>query len=190
MAKIRPYSQQFKQAVLRFIKEEDGNEAVEMAVLFPIILLIVGFIIDRFIQYEGLTALSTAANEAIRSAVVAENEDEAVHRIEETLSDRLKTSDMGWCAGNDNSSCHEWGDEITVVKDRSAFESGTTSKLLVVTDKGWCNGSYITVGVRAHKSSVFPSYESFRTLLSSGGPIYHQHTYIITARVEAKDKCS
>ena len=174
-----------------FLKDEDGSEAVELAVLFPVILMLVGFIIDRFIQYEGIDALSQAANEAIRTAIVAENEDEAVQRIKETLTDRLDSLDMGWCTGTDNDSCKEWGaDDATVVSDQTAFETNQSAKLFVTTDKGWCNGSYLTLGVRAHKSSVFPSFETFRVALANGGPVFHQHTYIIKARVETNTKCS
>lgn len=36
-----------------FFKDEEGSEAVQMAILLPIILLLVMFITDRFIQYEG-----------------------------------------------------------------------------------------------------------------------------------------
>lgn len=181
--------QSLKQAIQKFHQDENGSESVEMAVLFPILLLLVGFIIDRFIQYEGLTMLSSAANEAIRSAVIADSEDDASKRIKEILSDRLKTSNMGWCSGETNNTCKAWGDDVSSVKDRSQFESNKQDKLLITTDKGWCNGSYITLGVRAHKSSIMPSYESFKRLLTTGGPIYHQHTYIIKARVESKDKC-
>lgn len=177
--------------IKEFIKNEEGNEAVQMAVLFPIILLIVGFIMDRFIQYEGVTAVSSAANEAIRYSVVAENETEAIQIIEDTLSDRMDSSALGWCNGTDNNSCTSWGSAITMTDDKNVFNSNKSMRLLVdVNEKGWCNGSYITVGVRAHKSSIMPSYESFKQLIQSGGPIYHQHSYIITARVESNEKCN
>ncbi len=172
-----------------FIYEEDGNESVEFAVIFPVLLLIIGFMIDRFIQYEGLTSLTAAANEAVRSAVVAETEGEAAERIRETLEDRLATSGMGWCAGDENDTCASW-DGSSAVSDRSSFEGDNSSRLLISVDNGWCSGSYITVGVRAHKSSLFPSFENFRHMMKSGGPVYHTHTYIIKARVESKEKCS
>ena len=179
-----------KNAVKQFIVSEDGDQAVQLAVLFPIILLIVGFIVDRFIQYEGVTAVSSAANEAIRYAVVAEDTREAEQVIIETLSDRMDSSSLGWCVGNENNSCSKWGTNISQTSDVGAFETNKNTQLLIhVDDKGWCNGSYLQVGVRAHKSSIFPSYESFRHLVKSGGPIYHQHTYMVTARVESNNKC-
>ena len=176
--------------VNEFLENEDGNESVELAVLFPIILLIVGFVMDRFIQYEGVTAVSSAANEAIRYSVVAENTKEATKVIQETLSDRMKSSSLGWCTNKNNSSCRQWGTSINSTNDEAKFKKDKTKQLLVKVDKkGWCNGSYITVGVRAHKSSIFPSYESFQRLIRKGGPVYHQHTYIIKARVESNKKC-
>lgn len=185
--------QYFVNRVKDFILQEDGNESVELAVLFPIILLIVGFIIDRFIQYEGVTAVSSAANEAIRYAVVAETREEANNIIKETLSDRMDSSKLGWCRLGylgDNAPCMQWDFAgISTTNDRDEFESNINRKLLITDSKGWCNGSYLTLGVRAHKASVFPSYESFRKLLTNGGPIYHKHTYIVTARVESNKKC-
>lgn len=190
MKKVSNLISKTKDSTIEFIQNEDGNESVELAVLFPIILLIVGFIMDRFIQYEGVTAVSSAANEAIRYSVVAENQSEAIKVVKDTLSDRTKSSGLGWCMGNDNNSCRQWGTSISQTSDIGTFNSNKKVQLLVNVDsKGWCNGSYIKVGVRAHKSSIFPSYESFRQLIKSGGPIYHQHTYIITARVESNKKC-
>lgn len=172
-----------------FMIEEDGNESVELAILFPIILLIVGFIIDRFIQYEGVTAISAAANEAIRYSVVAEGPAEAESVIKETLADRLKSSKLGWCSG-DNNACTQWATSIKKVNDRGAFEGNKSNQLYIrIDEKGWCNGSYIEVGVRAHKSSILPSYESFMNLIRNGGPIYHSHKYIVTARIESNTKC-
>lgn len=182
---------QFITSTLQFLQNEDGDEAVEMAVLFPIILLIVGFIIDRFVQYEGVTAVSSAANEAIRYAVVEDNKSAAIKTITETLSDRMESSGLGWCTGNGNNSCKKWKDNIRITDNVSTFKSNKNINLLVnVDNKGWCDGSYIRVGVRAHKSSIFPSYESFQNLVKKGGPVFHQHSYIITARVESNRKCS
>lgn len=177
-------------SIRNLLIEEEGNESVELAVLFPIILLVVGFIMDRFIQYEGVTAVSSAANEAIRYSVVAENKSEAQKVIKETLTDRMASSALGWCSGADNNTCRKWGPQISVTDDTSTFQSNKGMQTLIKIDKkGWCNGSYITLGVRAHKSSIFPSYESFRNLIKNGGPIYHQHTYIVTARIESNKKC-
>lgn len=172
----------------QFWKDESGNEAIEFAILFPVILFLVGFMIDRFIQYEGLTALSAATNEAVRYAITAETESDAYARIEEILGDRLESSNMGWCSGSGND-CVEWKDAgQSRAVSRTSFDSSPDTQWTAYTSDGWCNGSYITVGVRAHKSSLFPSFETFRKMLS-GGPIYHTHTYVVTARVEAKDKC-
>lgn len=179
-----------KYLIIKFLKNEDGDEAVELAVLFPIILLIVGFIVDRFIQYEGVTAVSSAANEAIRYAVVAENPNEAEEIIKETLKDRMDSSKLGWCAGKENNSCNKWGTNITETNDINAFNANKKMQLSIdIDEKGWCNGSYMKLGVRAHKSSIIPSYESFQNLIRQGGPIYHQHSYVVTARIESNEKC-
>lgn len=177
-------------ACKKFLKDENGNESVQLAVLFPIILLIVGFITDRFIQYEGVTAVSSAANEAIRYAVVAEDEKEAEKIVKETLIDRMDSSALGWCSSTGNDSCTKWGTNIAQTDDLGTFDNNKKIQLLInIDEKGWCNGSYMKLGVRAHKSSIFPSYESFQNLVRNGGPIYHQHTYIVTARIESNIKC-
>lgn len=179
------------QFIKRLILGEDGDEMVEFAVLFPILLFIAMFISDRFITYEGLTSTSSATNEAIRYSVVAENQSEAESIIKETLSDRLEATGMGWCADPDNmDKCVQWGNNVTTVKDEAEFKRNKSAKLLInVDNKKWCNGSYITVGVRAHKASLIPSYENFRRLMTDGGPIYHTHTYVVKARVESNEKC-
>lgn len=175
----------------QLLQDESGSETVELAVLFPIILLVCMFITDRFIMYEGLTATSSAGNEAIRYSVVAENRAEAETIIKETLSDRLKANGLGWCANGDNmQSCTQWGTNISQTNDVNDFNRNRNIKLLVNVDNNkWCNGSYITVGVRAHKASLLPSYENFRRLITNGGPIYHTHSYVIKARVESSEKC-
>lgn len=178
-----------KNTIKEFILNEDGNESVEMAILFPIVLIIVGFIMDRFIQYEGVTAVSSAANEAIRYAIVEKNNSDGKDVALETLKDRMQSSKLGWCKSNDNSTCKQWKSTVKQTSKRADFEKDNSYQFLFTTDKGWCNGSYLTLGVRAHKSSIMPSYESFRQLITKGGPIYHQHTYIITARVESNKKC-
>ena len=180
----------FIKKINHFIKDESGNEAVELAVLFPIILLIVGFILDRFIQYEGVTSVTSATNEAMRYAIVADGPSEAKDILSTTLGDRFKASGLAWCTGNDSSSCDYWKNNINVTTNEESFKSNPKSNLLIeIDDKGWCLDSYITVGVRAHKASVFPSYESFQHLMKEGGPIYHTHTYIITARIETNNVC-
>ena len=161
-------------STLQFLQNEEGDEAVEMAVLFPIILLIVGFIIDRFVQYEGVTAVSSAANEAIRYAVVEDNKSAAIKTITETVSDRMESSGLGWCTGNGNNSCKKWKDNIRMTDNVSTFKSNKNINLLVNVDN----------------SSIFPSYESFQNLVKKGGPVFHQHSYIITARVESNKKCA
>lgn len=187
---MRQIPEKIRDSTLRFLKSENGDEAVELAVLFPIILLIVGFIIDRFVQYEGVTAVSTAANEALRYAIVEDTASSAEKVVKETLTDRLDSSGMGWCTNNKNSSCVKWDKQITQTSNVSTFKNNKKYNLLFSVEKGWCDGGYVKVGVRAHKSSIFPSYESFQNLVKKGGPVYHQHTYIITGRVESNNKCS
>lgn len=174
--------------ITAFLKEEDGSEAVQMAILLPIILLLVMFITDRFIQYEGLTSTTVAANEALRSAVVQSNQTDAKNVIKDILNDRLKDNGMGWCSGNDVSRCVNW-QYANTTSSESSFKSGKSYRVLFSVSGNWCNGNYVTLGVRAHKASLFPSWSSFRELLTSGGPIYHTHTYVITAKIEGGTKC-
>ena len=72
-----------------FFKDEEGSEAVQMAILLPIILLLVMFITDRFIQYEGLTTTTVASNEALRAAVVQTNKEDSKNIIKDTLENRF-----------------------------------------------------------------------------------------------------
>ena len=39
-----------RKSIHTFIKNEKASEAVEMAVLFPILLIMVGFIVDQFLS--------------------------------------------------------------------------------------------------------------------------------------------
>ena len=173
----------------RFIKGEKASEAVEMAILFPIILLMVGFIIDQFITYSGVNSITTVANEAIRYAVVEESQEDALKSVKETLTDRMKSSKLAWRTSDDTRSCVDWGDAISVTDNREDFEKDSSKNLLFSVETGWCDGGYITLGVRAHKSSVFPSYESLRRLITNGGTLYHTHEYVITGRVESTKTC-
>lgn len=178
-----------RRSVRTFIKGERASEAVEMVILFPIILLLVGFIVDQFITYNGVNSITTVTNEAIRYAMVEESEEDALNAVKETLTDRMKTSKLAWCTSNNTRNCVDWGDAISETDSRNDFESDNSKNLLFSVENGWCDGGYITLGVRAHKSSVFPSYESFRRLITHGGTLYHTHSYIITARVESTKKC-
>lgn len=167
------------------LKEEDGDTALETAILLPAFFILFGFMQNSFLHYEGLNAVTLAANEAMRYAITAESEELAQQRVIETLTDRLKTTNMGWCAGD---ACTWWSAD-TLASDEAAFENSDDQKLLLVTDKGWCDGSTITLGVRAHKSSLFPDFKSFRNAVL-GKPIYQTFTYTISARVEGRAKCS
>ena len=176
--------------LLFFIHDESGNSSVEMAILFPIIMLVVMFITDRFIVYEGLTATTTSVNEAIRYAIVQDDADDARTIVEDTLEERFAEQKMGWCLGDDVSKCKPWKAN-GIERRRQSFESSKNSNLYIeVSDDEWCYGHYITVGVRAHKASLFPSYENFRRLLTEGGPIFHTHKYVIKARIESSKECS
>lgn len=178
-----------RKSIHTFIKNEKASEAVEMAVLFPILLIMVGFIVDQFLSYDGRTSIAAAGNEAIRAAVVEKTKEEGIEAAEEKLTQQMKSSKLAWCTSKSNRDCKAWGDSINKTDDKETFENDKTKNFLFLVDTGWCDGGYLTLGVRAHKSSVFPSYESFKRLVSSGGTIYHTHTYIITARVESSEEC-
>ena len=81
-------------AFRRFWKDETGNQAVQMACLTPILLILIAFIFDRFIIYEGVTAVSYAGNEALRIAVIKPDEGAAKQSVLATLSDRLDATGM------------------------------------------------------------------------------------------------
>lgn len=192
--------------LISLAKDEDGSESVEMAILLPIMLLLVAFITDRFILYEGLTATTVAANEALRAAVVQDNYDDAKKVALEVLNDRLGNtkygassgsgSNMGWCSGNNLTGCQLW--KASSLSTASAAQTNRNIKagITLATDVGglnktntWCNGHYLVLTIRTHKASLIPSYESFQKLVFSGGPIYHVHTYTIVARVEGETHC-
>ena len=84
----------FRKGVRKFIKGDRASEAIEMAVLFPILLLMVGFIIDQFITYEAVTSITVAANEAIRVAVVEDTEEDGLEQAKERLNATLKASKL------------------------------------------------------------------------------------------------
>jgi len=178
--------------IVNFLKDEKGSESAEMAILLPIILLVVMFITDRFIQYEGLTTTTVAANEALRAAVVQTNAEDAKQVAQDTLVNRFNQSGIGWCSGNGNNSCATWTvSSGKTTTSKSAFKNDKGKNFLFAVDGDWCNGGSghsVTLGVRTHKSSLFPSYENFRSLMS-GGPIYHTHTYIIKALIESDTRC-
>ena len=173
-----------------FIKGERASEAVEMAVMFPILLLMVGFIIDQFITYDGKTSIVAAGNEAIRAAVIEETKEDGLKAAEEKLSQTLKASKLAWCTSKNTSSCTQWSENIETTDNKNTFEKDDSKNLMFLVDKGWCSGGYLTLAVRAHKSSLFPSFESFRKLATRGGAVYHTHTYMITARIESNEVCS
>lgn len=168
-----------------FFKDEKGSEAVQMAILLPIILLLAMFVTDRFIQYEGLTTTTVAANEALRAAVVQSNPEDAKNVIKSTLQDRLSEGGIGWCSGNDVNACVDWSPSNTT-GSISTFNKNDAYRVGIQIDGPWEKGSYITLGVRTHKASLFPSYSSFRRLITEGGPIYHTHSYVIKAMVEGE----
>ena len=174
---------------LKRLASEDGSEAIEMACLMPLILLILAFTFDRFIIYEGTTSIAYAGNEAIRSTVIQSSEEEAAQRGLEILSDRLGASHMGWCDGPDLEACTSWDNGAIITSSVDSFKNNPQIRYAFATDKGWCSGSYITLSVRAHKASLIPSYSTLRKLLTEGGPVYHEYTYTVHARVESSKKC-
>ena len=167
----------FKKGIQKFIKGDRASEAIEMAVLFPILLLMVGFII------------TVAANEAIRVAVVEDTEEDGLEQAKERLNATLKASKLGWCTGITNDGCGSWKDHINQTEDADTFDTDKNTNLLWKVETGWCDGGYVTLGVRAHKSSLFPAFKSF-SQLSNRGTIFHVHSYVITARVESNEDCS
>lgn len=179
----------FKKGIQKFIKGDRASEAIEMAVLFPILLLMVGFIIDQFITYEAVTSITVAANEAIRVAVVEDTEEDGLEQAKERLNATLKASKLGWCTGTTNDGCGSWKDHINQTEDADTFDTDKNTNLLWKVETGWCDGGYVTLGVRAHKSSLFPAFKSF-SQLSNRGTIFHVHSYVITARVESNEDCS
>lgn len=175
---------------IQFLKNDEGNYSVELSILFPIIVLIAMFFVDNNLYYDGLIMTATSTNEALRYAITANNEDEAASVIKETLSNRLQQAKVGWCTSEGTAHCSQYKNAIRMTNNISAFNSNESYNLLVhVDDAGWCNGSYITVGVRSHKASLIPSFSTFRRVISRGGSIYHQYTYTFKARVESNIKC-
>lgn len=177
-------------AFRRFWKDETGNQAVQMACLTPILLILIAFIFDRFIIYEGVTAVSYAGNEALRIAVIKPDEGAAKQSVLATLSDRLDATGMGWCSSNDVKACIPWSHGAAVSGDTKNFAGNKNIRVAMSTDKGWCNGSTVTLSIRAHKAALMPSYTTLRRLLKNGGPVYHEHVYTIKARVESSNLCS
>lgn len=168
---------------------EDGNEAIQMACLMPILLLVIAFIFDRFIVWEGTMYTAYAANEAIRTAAVQSDIDKAKSAALDTLSERFESTGMGWCTATDASDCVSWSDGATMSDSTENFDSTESIRAAMSTTEGWCNGSYLKLYVRAHKASLMPSYSTLRNLLKNGGPIYHTHTYKVKARVESSTVC-
>lgn len=171
-----------------FIADESGAESTEMAILLPIVLLLVAFIVDRFLWYEGQSTVVIAANEALRAAIIQESPSEARAVARQYLEDRFSrdAGKMGICSGNEVG-CTAWKGKnsqffkLTVVdnngrpvsNERNAWDSRKKT--------------HVQLYVRAHKASLLPSFKRFRTAFAdarSRRTIYHDHTYTIKARVE------
>lgn len=178
-----------KNELKNIVFNEDGNEAIQMACLMPILLLVIAFIFDRFIVWEGTMYTAYAANEAIRTAAVQSDVDKAKSAALETLSERFESTGMGWCTATDVSGCVDWSNGASMSDSTDKFDSTESIRAAMSTTNGWCNGSYLNLYVRAHKASLMPSYSSLRSLLKSGGPVYHTHTYKVKARVESSTVC-
>lgn len=176
---------------MNFISDESGNYSVELSLLFPVIVLICMFMVDNNMYYNGLIMTATSANEALRYAITAENETEATKIIKDTLGERLQQAKVGWCSSSGAANCSQYKNAINSTKNKNTFNSNHSLNLLVNVDsKGWCNGSYLTIGVRSHKASLLPSFSTFRRLVTDGGSVYHEYTYIFKARIESNTKCS
>ena len=179
-----------KDSLLRPFFDESGSSSIEMAILTPIFLILVAFWTDRQIIHEGAYSIQVAANQAIRTAAIQETEKDAKKVAKEILSDQFKQTGMGWCENSDTNSCKHWGEVADIGDNTKRFNRVKTEKAAMSTSKGWCNGSYITLGVRAHKGSLLPSYSSLRKLLKNGGAVYHEHTFMVKARVETNKTCN
>lgn len=176
-------------AFLRPLFDESGSSSIEMAILTPIFLLVIAFWADRQIIHEGAYAIQTAANQAIRMAVIQDDLKGAKKTAMEVLSDQFKETNMGWCANKGLDSCKEWGEVAKMSDATKRFKKEPASQVAISVDRGWCNGSYMTLGVRAHKASLLPSYSSMRSLLRRGGSVYHEHVFMVRARVESSKPC-
>lgn len=125
----------FKKIISEIIFNEDGNEAVQMACLMPIILLVVAFMQDRFLIGEGAIYTSTAANEAIRAAAVQKTDKDARKVALETLTDRLQSTGMGWCSGGSVNGCYQWGNGATIADNESSFNRKEETRAALYTTK-------------------------------------------------------
>lgn len=170
-------------------KNEGGNEAIEMACLMPILLLVIAFIFDRFIIWEGTMYTAYAGNEAIRAAAVQSDFKKAESTALDTLSERFESTGMGWCTAKDVGTCIDWSNGASMSDATDKFDGNKSIRAAMSTSKGWCNGSYLNLYVRAHKASLLPSYSTLRHLLKDGAPIYHEHVYKVKARVESSTMC-
>ena len=181
----------FFKTIQSFILDEEGSYSVELSLLFPIIVIIAMFFIDNNLYYDGLIMTATSTNEALRYAITSENEGDAINQIKNTLGDRLKQAKLGWCSSEGSAHCSQWKNATHMTSSVSSFNGNDNFNLLVnVSDSGWCNGSYLTIGVRTHKASLIPSFSTFRRLVTRGGSIYHEYTYIFKARIESNHLCS
>lgn len=179
------------QSIQSFLKDEKGSYSVELSLLFPVIIVMAMFFVDNNLYYDGLFMTASSTNEALRYAITAENESEASKIIKETMAERLQQAKLGWCSSEGSAHCSQWKNSIHMTNSKSAFESNDNYNLLISVDSsGWCNGSYLTIGIRTHKASLIPSYSAFRRLVTHGGSIYHEYTYIFKARIESNQLCS
>lgn len=172
-------------------KDESGSAVVEMATMFPVILIVAMFLVDNNIKYAAKITTASSTSEALRFAITEDSKDTAVNTIKNTLTERFQQQNLGWCSGKNISSCKEWGSSIRVTDNLSTFQNNKNYNLYIqVDDKGWCSGSYVTVAVRTHKASALPVYESYRSIVE-GGRNYQIHTYgPIKARIQSNELCS
>lgn len=186
--------------IKNFKNDKKGDLAVELAVLFPVILLVIAFVVNQFMYYDGITSLTTIANEASRYAAVADDETAANENVKTLLSGndgRLASSKLGWCDGV--SSCQAWnqdtgtGFELDVGAMKSGiFNNDTSTATLPNGEKTeWCNGNYVKLTIEAHKTSLLPSFEQFRKTIT-GKPTawHHTYKYTVISKIENSTKCS
>lgn len=118
-----------------FLKNEDGSQAVEMALLFPVILGVILFALYINMFYEGKIATSIGANEALRYAMTQTSLDKAKSIASERLIEVYQQHNIKQTSKM----------ELTHVDTNSdgKYSIGDTLILKVYTKKGqWCHYTY------------------------------------------------
>ena len=194
--------------IKKMLKKKNGNASVELACIFPIILLVIMFTVDRFMFYDGATSMTSVSNEVVRYVVtpVAASGTEGLKEAREAATTllagkdgRFASSGLGWAQDNVNDKGSYWVGCTSGNCDQLTIELGKmntkgefiTTPLADKNNNTWCNGNYIKMTVKARKTSLMPSYRNFKNLLVNGnmGKFYHEYTYTVINRVETSNEC-